>query len=132
MSKRIVRTDRAPAPIGPYSQAVIANGLVFLAGQGGVDPATGQVAPGGVAGQTRQTLESIKQILAAAGCTLEDVVSTNVYLTDMADFQAMNQVYGECFSQEPPARTTVAVAALPGGIAVEITCTAVLPGATGR
>jgi 2-iminobutanoate/2-iminopropanoate deaminase len=127
MAKEIVRTDSAPAPIGPYSQGIAAGGLVFTAGQGGLDPRTKKLVPGGVAAETRQTLENLKSILAAAGCTMADVVSVNVYLVDMADFSAMNQVYGEYFAKNPPARTTVAVAQLPLGSLVEITCTAVRP-----
>jgi 2-iminobutanoate/2-iminopropanoate deaminase len=128
VTKRIIRTDKAPAPIGPYSQGIVAAGLVFTAGQGGIDPQTKKLVPGGVAAETRQTLENLKSILAAAGCTMADVVSVNVYLVDMADFPAMNQVYGEYFSESPPARTTVAVAQLPMGSMVEITCAAVKPG----
>ncbi len=126
--KKTVRTPKNAPPIGPYSQGVVANGFVFAAGQAGVDPKTGQLVPGGIAAQTRQTLESIRNILEAAGCGLEDVVSSTVYLVNMADFAAMNEVYGEFFPQDPPARTTVGVASLPMGAAVEITCIAVLKG----
>jgi 2-iminobutanoate/2-iminopropanoate deaminase len=125
--KRAIKTSKSTPPIGPYSQAIVAGGFVFVAGQGGVDPQTGEVVPGGVAAQTRQTLENVKAILEAASCTLADVVSSTVYLADMADFAAMNQVYGEFFREDPPARTTVGVASLPMGIAVEITCIAALP-----
>jgi len=126
--KKTVRTPKNAPPIGPYSQGVVANGFVFAAGQAGVDPKTGQLVPGGIAAQTRQTLENIRNILEAAGCGLEDVVSSTVYLVNMADFAAMNEVYGEFFPQDPPARTTVGVASLPMGAAVEITCIAVLKG----
>ena len=127
MTRQIIHTPNAPAPIGPYSQGIAAGGFVFAAGQAGVDPQTKKLVPGGIAAETRQTLENVRNILAAAGCTLEDVVSSNVYLVSMADFSAMNQVYAEYFKENPPARTTVGVAALPMGAAVEITCVAVLP-----
>lgn len=126
--KKTIRTPKNAPPIGPYSQGVVANGFVFAAGQAGVDPRTGQLVPGGIAAQTRQTLENIRNILEAAGCGLEDVVSSTVYLVNMGDFAAMNQVYGEFFPQDPPARTTVGVASLPMGAAVEITCIAALKG----
>lgn len=128
MMKKTIRTPKNAPPIGPYSQGVVANGFVFAAGQAGVDPRTGQLVPGGIAAQTRQTLENIRNILEAAGCGLEDVVSSTVYLVNMGDFAAMNQVYGEFFPQDPPARTTVGVASLPMGAAVEITCIAALKG----
>lgn len=127
MVKQAIRTPKAPEPIGPYSQAVVVNGFVYVAGQGPVDPATGKAVAGGIAEQTRQTLENIKHILEAAGCSMSDVVSTNVYMVNLGDFAAMNQVYAEYFATNPPARTTVGVAALPGGIAIEITTTAALP-----
>ena len=125
MSRQVIRTEKAGLPIGPYSQAVVANGFVYVAGQAGMDPQTKRIVPGGTAAETRQTLENIRAILEAAGCTLADVVSNTVYLVNLADFQAMNQVYAEYFPQQPPARTTVAVAALPAGAAVEITSVAV-------
>lgn len=127
MSKQVIRTDKGPAPIGPYSQAVVANGMVFAAGQGGIDPATGKLVTGGIAAETRRTLENCRAILEAAGCTMADVVSVNVYLVNLGDFAAMNQVYAEFFKENPPARTTVGVAALPAGASVEITCVAVKP-----
>lgn len=122
--KQIIQTPKGPAPIGPYSQAAVANGFVFLAGQGGIDPATKKLVAGGVAAETRQTFENIKNILEAAGCTLADVVSVNVYMVNLGDFAAMNHVYAEYFKENPPARTTVGVASLPAGAAVEITCVA--------
>ena len=127
MNKQIIRTAQAPAPIGPYAQAVAARSLVFTAGQVGLDPQTQKLVPGGVAAETRQALENLKSILEAAGCTLADVVSTNVYMVNLGEFSIMNQVYAEYFAQEPPARTTVGVAALPAGAAVEIACQAVRP-----
>lgn len=127
MSKTVIQTSKNAPPIGPYSQGILANGFVFTAGQAGVDPETRKVVPGGIAAETRRTLENLKNILEAAGCTLEDVVSTNVYMTNLADFGTMNQVYAEYFKANPPARTTVGVAALPMGAAVEITCLALRP-----
>ena len=110
--------------MGPYSQAILANDLIFLAGQGPLNPTTGQLELGDVRAQTTRTLDNIKAILKAAGSSLEKVVKCNVYLTDMADFSAMNEVYATYFSDPPPARTTIQAAALPGGIAVEIECVA--------
>jgi len=127
MSKQGIRTRNAPMPIGPYSQAVVANGFVYVAGQGAIDPATGKVVAGGIAEQTRQTLENVKHILEAAGCTMDDVVSNTVYMVNLADFAAMNAVYAEYFPGTPPVRTTVGVASLPGGTAIEITTIAALP-----
>ncbi|HEX5387645.1 MAG TPA: RidA family protein [Gemmatimonadales bacterium] len=117
---RAVATDRAPRAIGPYSQAMVANGLVFTAGQVALDPATGEVAPGGVAEQTARVMQNLGGILAAAGSGLDRVLKTTVFLTDMADFAAMNAVYADAFGDHRPARSTVAVAALPKGVRVEI------------
>jgi 2-iminobutanoate/2-iminopropanoate deaminase len=120
----IVQTDKAAAPIGPYSQAVVANGFVFVAGEKGLDPATGKIVPGGIAAETRQTLTNIKHILEAAGSSFDRCVQAFVYLTDISEFAAMNEVYAEFFRIKPPGRTTVAVSALPAGARVEITVTA--------
>ena len=111
----VIQTDQAAAPIGPYSQAIQANGFVFVAGEKGIDPASGEIVPGGVAAETRQTLENIRHILAAAGTGLERAVATTVYLVDMSEFAEMNGVYAEYFRERPPGRTTVGVAALPAG-----------------
>jgi 2-iminobutanoate/2-iminopropanoate deaminase len=119
-----VVTDKAARPIGPYSQAIIEGDLVFLAGQGPLDPATGEFARDDVGAQTRRTLANIKAILEAAGSSLDKVVRCNVYLKDIADFAAMNEVYGKTFTAPYPARTTIQAGALPGGISVEIECTA--------
>jgi 2-iminobutanoate/2-iminopropanoate deaminase len=120
MSREVVRTDHAPAAAGPYSQGIIANGFVFVAGQGGLVPATKTIAEGGIQAQTRQCFENIKAILEAAGSSLDKVVKMNVYLTDINDFAAMNEIYASYFGAEPPARTTVQVAKLPLGLIVEI------------
>ncbi len=119
-SRKIVSTEHAPQAIGPYSQAVVANGFVYTAGQIGLDPATMDLVPGGVEAQTRQVLTNLKHVLEAAGSGLDRVVKTTVFLTDMAHFPAMNAVYAECFPHDPPARSTVAVAGLPKGALVEI------------
>lgn len=120
VERNIIRTDDAPAAVGPYSQGVIACELVFCAGQLGIDPATGKIVEGGVPAQTRQVLTNLQAVLRAGGSDLDYVVKTTVFLTDMANFQTMNQVYAEFFGDSPPARSTVAVAALPLGGLVEI------------
>jgi 2-iminobutanoate/2-iminopropanoate deaminase len=118
--KKIVKTDEAPAAIGPYSQAVIAGDFVFVAGQIPIAPAQGKIVEDRVAGQTRQVLENIKHILSAAGFGLENVVKTTVFLKSMGDFREMNEVYAEYFEKDPPARATIEVAGLPLGALVEI------------
>ena len=125
--KKIVQTDKAPKAIGPYSQAIRIEGLVFSAGQIGLDPSTGELVPGGVEAQTRQVLTNLKNVLAAAGSDLNFVVKTTVFLKDMNDFPKMNAVYAEFFPENPPARSTVAVSALPKGALVEIEAVALLP-----
>jgi 2-iminobutanoate/2-iminopropanoate deaminase len=119
--KQIVRTSNAPAAIGPYSQAVKAGGLVFASGQIPIDPQTGEYVPGGIAEQTEQVLRNLKAVLKAAGSSLDQVVKTTVFLADMNDFAAMNEVYGRYFSEDaPPARATVQAARLPRDARVEI------------
>jgi 2-iminobutanoate/2-iminopropanoate deaminase len=120
MGIALVATDRAPAAIGPYSQATVAAGLVFTAGQVALDPATGELIPGGVGEQTARALENLRGILLAAGSDLPRVVKTTVFLVDMADFPAVNDAYARAFGDHRPARSTVAVAALPRGARVEI------------
>lgn len=128
MPKTIVHTDAAPPAAGPYSQAVIANGFVFTAGQLGLDPATRQFVAGGVAEQTRQALANLSAVLAAAGTGFEHVVKAVVFLNDMNDFAAMNAVYAEIVGVEnAPARSTVQVARLPLDGLVEIEFVAVIP-----
>jgi 2-iminobutanoate/2-iminopropanoate deaminase len=124
--RRTVRTDHAPLPVGPYSQAVVAGNFVYVAGQGPTDPATGKKVEGGVQAETEQVLKNVQAILEAAGTSLANVVKVNVYLADRADFRAMNEVYGRFFPTDPPARTTVQ-ALPPVDIAVEIDCVACLP-----
>jgi 2-iminobutanoate/2-iminopropanoate deaminase len=118
--KKIVKTDKAPAAIGPYSQAVDTGELVFVAGQVPIVPAQGKIVEATVAGQTRQVLENIKEILSAAGLGLDSVVKTTVFLRSMGDFREMNEVYAEYFRKDPPARATIEVAGLPLGALVEI------------
>lgn len=113
-------TSAAPAAIGPYSQAIEVNGFVYASGQLPIDPATGAFPEGGVQEQTRQSLLNVKAILEEAGLTLANVVKTTVYLADMSDFAAMNEIYSQFFSQPFPARSAVAVKALPKGALVEV------------
>jgi 2-iminobutanoate/2-iminopropanoate deaminase len=120
MSKEVVRSDHAPLPIGPYSQAIRAGGVLYLSGQIPLDPATGQVVVGDIKMQTRQVLKNLAAVLEAAGSSVDRVVRTTVYLKDMNDFGAMNEEYGSVFRELPPARTTVQVARLPRDSLVEI------------
>jgi 2-iminobutanoate/2-iminopropanoate deaminase len=119
-SKTIIATDQAPKAIGPYSQAIRANGFVFCSGQIPLDPATGQLVEGGVAEQTARVLENLKGVLEAAGASIDNVVKTTVFLKDMGEFAAMNEVYSKCFATNPPARSTVEAARLPRDVRVEI------------
>lgn len=121
---KALHTDLAPAAIGPYSQAIEANGFIFASGQLPIDPATGEFAVGGVKEQTRQSLTNASRILESAGVDLLHVVKTTVFLADMADFAAMNEVYSTFFNAPFPARSAVAVKALPKGALVEIECIA--------
>ena len=118
--KDVVLTDRGPKPIGPYSQAVRTSGFLYVSGQVALDPKTGEFADTDIRQQTQRTLENIKGILEAAGSNLHHVVKTTVFLKDMNDFAAMNEVYGKYFSSAPPARSTVQVARLPKDALVEI------------
>ena len=122
--RKAVTTDKAPRPIGPYSQAIIEGDLLFLAGQGPLDPATGATNLGDIRTQTKLTLANVKAILEAGGSSLDKVIRCNVYLKDIGDFAAMNEVYAATFTAPYPARTTIQAGALPGGIAVEIECVA--------
>ena len=121
MTRRVIRTDKAPAPFqgAPYSQAIAHGGLVFVSGQVGVDPG-GNMVEGGIAEQTEQVMRNLSAILEAAGTSLQNVVKATIFLADLGDFQAMNEVYARHMGDEPPARATVQVAALPAGAVVEI------------
>ena len=121
-----VLTAEAPAPIGPYNQAIRTGGFLFCSGQIPLDPATGEIVPGDIAAQTRRVMLNVGAVLAAAGARFSDVVKTTIFLVDMNDFGALNGVYGEYFPSRPPARSTVAVAALPRGARVEIEVIAAL------
>jgi 2-iminobutanoate/2-iminopropanoate deaminase len=125
---RTVSTPGAPRAIGPYSQGIAAGGFLFTAGQVGFDPATGELVDEGIAEQTGRVLENLRAILRAAGVDVGSVVKTTVFLVDMADFAAMNEVYARAFGDHRPARSTVAVAALPRGARVEIEAIAMLNG----
>ena len=125
MSIQIVSTASAPQAIGPYSQATIVGNMVYTAGQIGLDPATMQVVSGGVPEQTVQAMKNLAAVLEAAGSSLAKVAKTTVFLVDMADFAAMNEVYAKAFGDHRPARSTVAVVGLPRGVRVEIECIAV-------
>jgi len=129
--KKIIQTDKAPGAIGPYSQAVRTENMVYTAGQIGLDPVTMEIVSGGVEAETRLVLNNLKQVLEAADSGLNYVVKTTVFLRDMADFPKMNAVYGEFFSENPPARSTVAVATLPKNVAVEIEAVALTAPAHG-
>ena len=126
VSRRAVRTDRAPRAIGPYSQAVVAGQFVFCAGQIGSDPATGELVAGGIREQAEQAIKNLAAVLEAAGSDTDHVVKTTVFLADMNDFAAMNEIYARHFKTEPPARSTVQAARLPRNALVEIEAIAVL------
>ncbi|MBI5286073.1 MAG: RidA family protein [Deltaproteobacteria bacterium] len=124
--KEVIKTNRAPLAIGPYSQGIKAGGFIFVSGQIPIDPATGEVAKGGVEEQTRQVMRNVKGILEAVGASLRDVVKTTVYLKDLTRFTDMNQAYAEFFPEEFPARSTVEVSNLPKGVDVEIDVIAII------
>jgi len=126
MDRNVITCEKAPKPIGPYSVAICTGNLVFTSGQLGLEPASGNLVPGGVEAETRQALTNLQYVLAESRSGLERVVKTIVFLKDMADFPKMNTVYGEFFLENPPARSTVQVAALPKGGAVEIEVIAIV------
>lgn len=121
-------TDRAPAAIGPYSQAVSRGGLVFTSGQIGLDPATGELVEGGFEAQAHQVLRNLQHVLESAGCSFQDVLKATIYVTDMGHFPRLNELYGEALGAHRPARSTVQAAALPKGALVEIDLVAARPG----
>lgn len=120
MNRTVILSASAPQPVSAYSQAIRSGSLLFLAGQIPIDPVTGQVVSGTIAEEAERIIDNLRAVLSAAGATLDNVVKTTVYLTNMADFAAFNQVYARHFSKDPPARTTVAVAALPLGVRLEV------------
>jgi len=124
--KKVLTSQKAALPIGPYSQGIQAGNFIFVAGEKGIDRATGKMVPGGIVPETRQTLENIKNILAEAGATLDDAVSSTVHMVDLSEFAEMNRAYAEYFKVMPPGRTTVQVPALPAGARIEITIVAVI------
>jgi len=124
MSCQVIQTERAPAAIGPYSQAIKVGDWLFVSGQIGLDPEKGNLVSDNLTGQARQALDNLSQIVAAAGCRLSDVVAVDVYLTDIGQFAAFNEIYQQVFSTHRPARAVVEVSALPKGALVEIKCIA--------
>jgi 2-iminobutanoate/2-iminopropanoate deaminase len=126
MTKKIIATRRAPAPIGPYSQAITVGNLIFVSGQTPLDPQTGELVTGDIAEQTTQVIRNLQAIVEAAGSSLDRVLKTTVFLADMDDFAAMNEAYGRFFTHEPPARTTIQAARLPRHARVEIELIAVV------
>jgi len=126
MTLRQISTDKAPSAIGPYSQAVIANGFLFTAGQIALDPATGQIVAGGIVEQTERVMENLQAVLAAASVSWQDVVKTTVYLHDLSHFPTVNEIYGKWLGDARPARSTVQVPGLPRGALVEIDAIAVV------
>ncbi len=125
MEKRVVVSAKAPRPVGPYSQAIQAGELIFMSGQIGLDPATGEIVEGGVEAQADQCLKNLAGVLLAMGLDLSAIVKTTIFLTDMNDFAAVNAVYAGYFPENPPARSTIAVKELPLGVAVEIEAVAI-------
>ena len=124
--KTIISTGQAPKAIGPYSQAIVANGMAYLSGQIPLDPATNQMIEGGIEAQTERVLENLKAVLEACGASLASVVKTTVFLKDMGEFPKMNEVYARYFGENPPARSTVQAAKLPRDVSVEIDCMAIV------
>jgi 2-iminobutanoate/2-iminopropanoate deaminase len=120
MTRQAISTAGAPAAIGPYSQGIVTDRLLFTAGQAALDPATGQLVEGGIEPETERVMANLSAVLDAAGCSWGDVVKTTIFLVDMADFAAVNAIYGRHVSDPPPARSTVGVASLPKGARVEI------------
>lgn len=120
MKKEIIKTEKAPAAIGPYSQAVKAGGFIFLSGQIPLDPVSGNIVEGGIKEQTERVMKNLDAVLKEAGADMESVVKTTIYLTNLSDFTVVNEIYGNYFKENPPARATVEVSNLPKGVEVEI------------
>ncbi|MGB9662905.1 MAG: RidA family protein [Moorellaceae bacterium] len=130
--KAVISTPSAPSAIGPYSQAIRVGNWVFTSGQIPLDPDTGQIVPGGAAEQTRRALENLKAVLAAAGATLRDVVKTTIYIQNMSDFNVINEIYGQYFPEEPPARSCIEASRLPRNVLVEIEAIAIVDAHTAK
>lgn len=127
MSKKVIYAPGAPKPIGPYSQAILAGSTVYASGQIAIDAVSGNMVNGGIEAETRQVMTNLSEVLKAAGCTFANVVKCTIFLKDMNDFPRVNEVYGEYFPDNPPARETVEVSRLPKDVSVEISCIAVIP-----
>lgn len=127
MTKKIIKTESAPAPVGPYSQAVQAGPFLFCSGQIAIDPKTNQVVLGSVQEQAELVMKNIEGVLREAGASWNNIVKTTIFLTDMNDFPKVNEIYGRYFPENPPARSTIAVAALPKGVNVEVEVTVYIP-----
>lgn len=130
--KEVIKTEKAPVPIAPYSQAIKSNGMLYLAGQIGLDPANRKLVDGGVEAETARIMENIKAVLEAGGATLSDIINTTIYIKDINSFAKVNEIYGKYFTSDFPARTTVGVANLPGGANIEIAVIAAIPYKTRR
>jgi 2-iminobutanoate/2-iminopropanoate deaminase len=130
--KKIISTSEAPGAIGPYSQAVRSGNFLFCSGQIPLDPKSGQIVPGDIAAQTRRVMDNIAALLKAESLSFDNVVKTTIFLTNLGDFQTVNEIYGSYFKQDPPARSTVQVAALPKGVSVEIEVIAMADGDRGQ
>lgn len=126
MDRQVVHSDKAPKALGPYSQGIRSGDFVFCAGQGGFDPASGRLVEGGIEAETRRVMQNLSAVLEQAGTSIQNVVKTTVFLTDLDEFKAMNAIYAEFFPSNPPARSTVQVARLPGGARVEIEAIAIV------
>ncbi len=127
MEKEVIYTEKAPKPVGPYSQAIKVGSFIFGSGQIPIDPTTGNIVKGDITTQTRRVTENIKAVLEAVGYTLSDVVSVNVFLRNLSDYDEFNQIYSEYFKEKPPARTTVEVSNLPKGVLIEMSFIAYKP-----
>jgi 2-iminobutanoate/2-iminopropanoate deaminase len=125
--KQVIKTDKAPVPIAPYSQAIKSNGFLFLAGQIGLEPSSRKLIEGGFEAETEQIMQNIKAVLEAGGASMADIVNTTIYLKDINNFSKVNEIYGKYFTKDFPARTTVGVANLPGGANIEIAVVAAMP-----
>ncbi len=125
--KTIIETDKAPAPIGPYNQAVVANGVLYVSGQIPLDPANGELISGSIEAETQQVMKNLEAILEAANTNFSEIVKCSIFISDMGQFGKINEVYGSYFGEDAPARETVEVSQLPKGVNVEISCIALVP-----